>query len=223
MGRRDDPLLDVQSLSKVYRKRCVVENVSLRMDSGEVVGLMGRNGAGKTTILRLLIGSIKATEGTIGFCGETITTLPVFKRAKKGLGFVPQEDSVFRRLTVEQNLLALDPKCPTGRLLADFGLTALAGRKAGTLKGGERKRLAICRAMVGAPSLLMLDEPFSGVDPREVDLIQDQIRRLPLQGTSVLFSDHNVRESLTLCNRAYILIEGRILKEGTPSEIERPR
>jgi len=215
-------LLDAQSLSKVYRKRCVVDDVSLRVDSGEIVGLFGRLGAGKTTTLRMVIGSIKATQGTIWFRGELITTLPVFKRARMGMGFVPQEDSVFKCLTVEQNLLALDPKCPSGRLLAYFGLTPLAGRKAGTLTGGERKRLAICRATVRAPSLLLLDEPFSGVDPREVTLIQDQLRRLPLQGTSVLFSDHNVRESLTLRSRAYIMNEGRILKEGTPSWIERP-
>jgi lipopolysaccharide export system ATP-binding protein len=219
---RDGPLLNVLSLSKVYRRRYVVEKIGLRVNRGEVVGLFGRNGAGKTTTLRMLIGSIKATEGTIELRGEMITTLPVFKRAKKGMGFVPQEDSVFRRLTVEQNLLALDPQCAVRRLLSDFDLTPLADRKAGTLTGGERKRLAICRAMVGAPSLLILDEPFSGVDPREVDLIQDQIRRLPIRGTSVLFSDHNVRESLTLCNRVYILHEGRILKEGTPPDIERP-
>ncbi|HUR39175.1 MAG TPA: ATP-binding cassette domain-containing protein [Planctomycetota bacterium] len=216
-------LLNVQSLSKFYRKRCVVDKVSLRVDRGEVVGLFGRYGAGKTTLLQMLIGTIKPFEGTIEASGEPMATLPAYKRARKGMAFVQHEGSVFRGLTVEENLLAVNPKCPARRLLADFDLTPLARRKAGTLKGGEWRRLELCRAMVGAPSLLLLDEPFSGVDPREVGVLQGLIRGMPLRGVSVLFSDHNLRESLPLCDRAYILHEGRILKEGTPPEIERPR
>jgi lipopolysaccharide export system ATP-binding protein len=213
-------LLRADSLSKVYRRRWVVDGVQLRVDRGEVVGLFGRNGAGKTTTLRMLGGLVGVDEGTVEFRDQDITSLPVDQRSRRGLTLVPHEDSVFRRLTVRDNLLAIDPACRWDALLAEYGLAELAERKAGTLNGGARRRLLICRAMVTAPTLLMLDEPFSGVDPVEVGVLQSLIRRLPLQGTCVLFSDHNVRESLTLCDRVYIMNEGRVLKEGTPGDIE---
>jgi lipopolysaccharide export system ATP-binding protein len=212
-------LLRAHSLSKVYRRGRVVDRAWLHVDRGEVVGLFGRNGAGKTTTLRMLAGLVGIDEGTVEFQDRDITSLPVDRRSRLGLTLVPHEDSVFRRLTVRENLLASDPACRSDALLAEYGLEDVADRKAGTLDGGARRRLLICRAMVTAPTVLMLDEPFSGVDPVLVGGLMRLIRNLPRRGTSVLFSDHNVRESLPLCDQAYVLHEGRVLTAGTPGDL----
>jgi len=213
-------LLRADSLSKLYRRRRVVDGVRLWVDSAEVVGLFGRNGAGKTTTLRMLAGLAGVNEGTIEFQDRDVTSLPVYQRSRRGLTLVPHEDTVFPRLTVRDNLRAIDRACRSDALLAEYGLEHVADRKAGTLNGGLRRRLLICRGMVTTPTLLMLDEPFSGVDPREVGGLMRLIQRLPIRGTSVLFADHNARESLPLCDRYYFMNEGRILKEGTQWDFE---
>jgi len=221
-------LLEVDSVSKIYGKRKVVDSVSLQVARGEVVGLLGRNGAGKTTTFRMVIGIVRPNGGRIVFLGEVVTKLPIYKRSRKGMGFLPQEHSVFQRLTVEENLLAVletraefkgDRRKRAAEMLAEYGLTKLAGQKAYTLSGGERRRLEICRAMITNPSILMLDEPFAGVDPIAVDELQRFIRSLRDRNIGVLLTDHNVRETLNVCDRAYIINEGKVLKTGTPAEI----
>lgn len=225
----EETLLEVDGVSKIYGKRKVVDGVSLRVNRGEVVGLLGRNGAGKTTTFRMAIGIVTPNGGRIVFRGDVVTKLPIFKRARKGMGFLPQERSVFQRLTVEENLLAVletrkdvkgDRRERAAAMLAEYGLTKIAKQKAYTLSGGETRRLEICRAMITSPSILMLDEPFSGVDPIAVGELQGFIRGLRDRGIGVLLTDHNVRETLTVCDRAYIINEGKVLKTGTPSEIE---
>lgn len=222
-------LLRVESVSKVYGKRRVVDQVSLQVDRGEVVGLLGRNGAGKTTTFRMVIGIVKPNGGKILFRGDPVTRMPIYKRSRKGMGFLPQERSVFQRLTVEENLLAVletrremtgDRRVRAAQMLAEYGLTRVAGQKAYTLSGGETRRLEICRAMITNPSILMLDEPFSGVDPIAVGELQGFIRGLRDRGIGVLLTDHNVRETLNVCDRAYIINEGKVLKHGTPAEVE---
>lgn len=221
-------LLEVDSVSKIYGKRKVVDGVSLQVARGEVVGLLGRNGAGKTTTFRMVIGIVRPNGGRILFQGDVVTKLPIYKRSRKGMGFLPQEHSVFQRLTVEENLLAVletrsefkgDRRKRASEMLAEYGLTKLAGQKAYTLSGGERRRLEICRAMITNPSILMLDEPFAGVDPIAVDELQRFIRSLRDRNIGVLLTDHNVRETLNVCDRAYIINEGKVLKTGTPAEI----
>ena len=221
-------LLEVDSVSKIYGKRKVVDGVSLQVARGEVVGLLGRNGAGKTTTFRMVIGIVRPNGGRIVFQGDVVTKLPIYKRSRKGMGFLPQEHSVFQRLTVEENLLAVletrsefkgDRRKRAAEMLAEYGLTKLAGQKAYTLSGGERRRLEICRAMITNPSILMLDEPFAGVDPIAVDELQRFIRSLRDRNIGVLLTDHNVRETLNVCDRAYIINEGKVLKTGTPAEI----
>lgn len=225
----DEILLEVDGVSKIYGKRKVVDGVSLQVRRGEVVGLLGRNGAGKTTTFRMAIGIVTPNGGRIVFRGDVITKLPIFKRARKGMGFLPQERSVFQRLSVEENLMAVletrkdvagDRRERAAAMLAEYGLTRLARQKAYTLSGGETRRLEICRAMITNPSILMLDEPFSGVDPIAVGELQGFIRGLRDRGIGVLLTDHNVRETLTVCDRAYIINEGKVLKTGTPAEIE---
>src|SRR6185295_13179054 len=199
-----------------------------QVNRGEVVGLLGRNGAGKTTTFRMTIGIVKPDGGRILFCGDTVTKLPIYKRARKGMGFLPQERSVFQRLTVEENLLAVletrkdvkgDRRTRAAEMLAEYGLTKIAKQKAYTLSGGETRRLEICRAMITSPSILMLDEPFSGVDPIAVGELQGFIRSLRDRNIGVLLTDHNVRETLNVCDRAYIIYEGKVLKNGTPDEV----
>ncbi|HVR84864.1 MAG TPA: LPS export ABC transporter ATP-binding protein [Planctomycetota bacterium] len=225
----EEPLLEVDGVSKIYGKRKVVDGVSLQVRRGEVVGLLGRNGAGKTTTFRMAIGIVTPNGGRIVFRGDVVTKLPIFKRARKGMGFLPQERSVFQRLSVEENLLAVletrqdvkgDRRERAAAMLAEYGLTKIAKQKAYTLSGGETRRLEICRAMITSPSILMLDEPFSGVDPIAVGELQGFIRGLRDRGIGVLLTDHNVRETLTVCDRAYIINEGKVLKTGTPAEIE---
>jgi lipopolysaccharide export system ATP-binding protein len=221
-------LLEVEGVTKVYGHRKVVDAVSIRVDRGEVVGLLGRNGAGKTTTFRMVIGLVHPDGGRIGFLGETVTRLPIYQRARRGMGFLPQEPSVFQRLSVEQNLLAVletlpgrngDVRTTASRMLEEYGLLKLARQKAYTLSGGETRRLEICRALIMNPSIMLLDEPFSGVDPIAVGELQSFIRRLREKGIGILLTDHNVAETLRICDRAYIINEGKVLKTGTPAEI----
>lgn len=209
-------LLSVDALTRTRGGRAILDRVSLRVDRGELVGVFGKNGAGKTTLLQMIAGLVGVDAGMITYHDRDVTMLPVDARSRAGLVFVLHEDSVFHNLTVEENLRAIDPACNAAELLGQYGLAGDAGRKASTLGAAARKRLAICRAMIGSPSLLLIDEPFSGIDPVHVGELQSLFRELTLRGTSVIFSDHNVRESLEICDRVYILHEGRVVKEGLP-------
>ena len=201
-----EPDLEAIGLRKVYGTRTVVDGVSLCARCGECVGLLGPNGAGKTTTFYMLVGLVRPDGGVVKFRGQEITRLPVYKRARIGLGYLAQEASIFRKLSVEENVLAI---------LETLHLT---------LSGGERRKLEIARALVRRPAILMLDEPFAGVDPLAVDDIQQIVRGLKAQGLGVIITDHNVRETLHIVDRAYIVFEGRILCEGTSQElIENPQ
>jgi lipopolysaccharide export system ATP-binding protein len=215
-------------LSKWFKHRRVVDQVSLDIQRGEVVGLLGPNGAGKTTSFYMMVGLLPVDGGRIFLEGEEITALPMYQRCRRGVGYLPQESSVFRKLTVEENLLAiletLDLSAAERRerareLLAELDLTPLAPYPAYTLSGGERRRLEITRALVTGPQYLLLDEPFTGVDPIAINDIQGIIGRLREKGIGILITDHNVRETLAITDRAYILYNGKILIAGTASEI----
>lgn len=223
-------LLETQGLVKCYGGRTVVDHVSFTVGAGEIVGLLGRNGAGKTTSFRMTIGMIDPNAGHVFFRGEDVTALPMYKRAQRGMGYLSQEPSIFQRLTVEQNLLAIFETIRTyGRrerkqraeaLMKQFGIYALRDQHARTLSGGERRKLEIARAMVTNPMLMLLDEPFSGVDPIAVEELQREIRRLRQEhGIAILLTDHNVRETLSVTDRSYIIFEGRVLKQGPPKEL----
>ncbi|HZW06295.1 MAG TPA: LPS export ABC transporter ATP-binding protein [Phycisphaerales bacterium] len=221
-------LLEAQNLEKSFAGRAVVRGVSLRVDPSEIVGLLGRNGAGKTTSFRICIGMIDADGGTVVFDGRGVTGLPMYKRARLGMGYLSQEPSVFWKLSCEQNLLAiletldLDKAARQKRaaeLLAQFGLSHKAKHPARTCSGGERRKLEIARALITRPRIIMLDEPFSGVDPIAVEDLQREIRRLRDQGIACLITDHNVQQTLRVCDRAYIIDEGRVFAEGTPKEL----
>jgi len=222
-------LLETINLVKRYGNRTVVDRVSYRVRHGEIVGLLGRNGAGKTTSFRITIGMITPNGGQVIFNGEDITPLPMYKRAQRGLGYLSQEPSVFQRLTVRQNLLAILESMRMGRrerkaradsLLEQFGLKHLARQLARDLSGGERRRLEIARSLITEPQLILLDEPFSGVDPIAVEGLQTEIRRLREQhGIAILLTDHNVRETLSVTDRSYIIHEGQVLAEGTPRDL----
>lgn len=221
-------LLQAEGLVKSYGRRRVVDGVSLVVGGGEIVGLLGPNGAGKTTTFRMLMGMIPAVEGRVFLKGRPIMGLPMYRRARLGMGYLSQEPSVFLRLTVEQNLLAILETRPlnrrqrrerAGELLAEFGLERVARQRADTLSGGESRRLEIARALVSDPALLMLDEPFSGVDPIAVGDIQEFIRTLRDRGIGVLLTDHNVRDTLSVTNRSYVIDDGKILAHGTPEQI----
>jgi len=220
--------LVAQGLSKWFKRRKVVDNVSLDIQRGEVVGLLGPNGAGKTTSFYIMVGLIGCDGGRIFLEGQEITQLPMYRRCRLGLGYLPQESSVFRKLTVEENLRAILETLdltPTERrqrvseLLAELDLTPLAGYPAFTLSGGERRRLEITRALVTSPSYLLLDEPFTGIDPIAIGDIQEIIARLTERGIGILITDHNVRETLSITDRAYILSDGKILVSGTATEL----
>ena len=220
--------LVAQGLMKWFKQRKVVDNVSLDIQRGEVVGLLGPNGAGKTTSFYMMVGLLPSEGGQIFLEGQEITGLPMYQRCRMGVGYLPQEPSVFRKLTVEENILAiletLDLTGPERRararaLLAELDLTALAPYPAYTLSGGERRRLEITRALVTSPQYLLLDEPFTGIDPIAIGDIQEIIGRLRARGIGILITDHNVRETLAITDRAYILYDGRILVSGTASEI----
>ena len=222
------PVLQVEGLRKVYSGRPVVENVSLTVGPGEVVGLLGPNGAGKTTTFYMIAGLIPPEAGQVRMGDRNVPRLPMHKRARHGLGYLPQEESIFRKLSVEQNLLAvLETRRDLNRrqrharceeLLERFGIDGVRGSSALTLSGGEKRRLSIARSLCTEPSLLMLDEPFSGVDPIAVLDIQEIIKQLRNEyHISLLITDHNVRETLQIVDRAYLLLEGRVVLEG-PSE-----
>jgi lipopolysaccharide export system ATP-binding protein len=215
-------------LEKSYGRKKVVDRVSVRVEQGEIVGLLGRNGAGKTTTFSMILGLVPQDGGRIFLRDEDITDLPMYLRARKGLILLPQEPSAFRKMTVAENLLAVLETRPQGAgsrtdrvsgALAEFGLEKLAGARALTLSGGERRRLEIARAMVMDPDFILLDEPFTGIDPLSVRDLQGIIRGLRDKGIGILLTDHAVREALEITDRAYILEAGRILKEGTPAEI----
>jgi lipopolysaccharide export system ATP-binding protein len=217
--------LRAQELTKSYGGRTVVRGVSLDVASGEVVGLLGPNGAGKTTTFSMVVGLTAPDSGNVTLNGADVTTDPMYVRARKGIGYLPQEPSVFRGLTVEQNILAiletLDLDGPSRRarlreLLAELNLTPLARSRAYTLSGGERRRVEITRALVISPQFILLDEPFAGIDPIAVADIQKIIFHLKERGIGVLITDHNVRETLKITDRAYIVHDGSIFKSGTP-------
>ena len=215
-------------LEKSYGRKKVVDGVSVRVEQGEIVGLLGRNGAGKTTTFSMILGLVPQDGGRVFLKDEDVTDRPMYLRARKGLVLLPQEPSVFRKMTVAENLMAVLETRPSGAAsraarvsgaLEEFGLDALAGAMALTLSGGERRRLEIARAMVLDPEFLLLDEPFTGIDPLSVRDLQEIIRGLRGKGLGVLLTDHSVREALEITDRAYILEGGRVLKEGTPAEI----
>jgi lipopolysaccharide export system ATP-binding protein len=220
--------LVASELSKWFKHRKVVDSVSLDIQRGEIVGLLGPNGAGKTTSFYMMVGLLPPDGGRIFLEGQEITALPMYRRCRLGLGYLPQESSVFRKLTVEENLLAIletldlsatERRERAGELLAELDLTRLAGFPAFTLSGGERRRLEITRALVTSPQYLLLDEPFTGIDPIAIGDIQEIVSRLRERGIGILITDHNVRETLAIVDRAYIMYEGRILVAGTASEI----
>jgi lipopolysaccharide export system ATP-binding protein len=220
--------LIAQGLRKRFRNRVVVNRVSLDIQPGEVVGLLGPNGAGKTTSFYMIVGLLRPDEGQIFLEGREVTGLPMYKRCRLGMGYLPQESSVFRKLTVEENLLAIletldlsyaERMARLEELLAELELTPLARHKAYTLSGGERRRLEITRALVTNPRYLLLDEPFTGIDPIAIGDIQEIVGQLKERGIGVLITDHNVRETLAITDRAYILYDGRILASGTAMEL----
>ncbi len=220
--------LRTDNLIKSFKGRTVVAGVSISLEAGEVVGLLGPNGAGKTTTFYMVLGLLKPDRGQVILNGEDVTDLPVYKRARKGLGFLPQEPSIFRKLTVEQNVMAIleildlseeERRQRLESLLQELDLTHLAKSKAYTLSGGERRRAEITRALVTSPNFMLLDEPFAGIDPIAIADIQAIIARLKQKGVGVLITDHNVRETLQIVDRAYLIYEGRVLVSGTAQEL----
>lgn len=216
--------IETRQLVREYGKRRVVDEVNIHVDAGEIVGLLGPNGAGKTTTFYMVVGLIAATSGQVIFDGEDLTDLPMYRRARRGIGYLPQEASVFRKMTVEQNIRAIAETLPLSKSerettvdehLKELGLEHLARQKAYTLSGGERRRLEISRALVTKPRFLLMDEPFSGVDPISVSEVQKIIVQLKQRGIGILITDHNVRETLRIVDRAYLLHQGSVLSEGT--------
>ncbi|MDD6152929.1 MAG: LPS export ABC transporter ATP-binding protein [Elusimicrobia bacterium] len=212
-----------EQIVKVYKDRMVVKGVDIHVKSGEIVGLLGPNGAGKTTSFYMMVGFIRPTRGRVFIDGDDVTGLPMFERARHGLGYLAQEPTIFKGLTVEENLLAvleriLDDKNEQKRrvdeLLTEFGLTKLAKQKAWTLSGGEKRRMEIARCMISNPKIILLDEPFVGIDPITVSDLRHMIFKLKDKGIGVLITDHNVRETLPLTERAYLIYDGKILVEG---------
>jgi len=221
-------LLSAHGLTKSYRRRKVVNDIAFSVEPGEIVGLLGPNGAGKTTVFKMCMGMVAPDAGSVSLDGHDVTRMPMYRRARLGMGYLAQEPSVFRRLSVEQNLVAIGETLPITRkertdridtLLESLDLAPLRTRSADVLSGGERRRLEIARALLTGPSLLLLDEPFAGVDPIAVADIQDIVRGLKRRGISVLLTDHNVRETLAITDRSYIIFEGRILRHGASAEL----
>jgi len=224
----DTPVLQAAGLWKTYGKRTVLRDVSINVKGGEVVGLLGPNGAGKTTTFSIIVGIIRPDRGEVHYNDDDITTLPMHKRARKGVTYLPQEPSVFRKLTVAENVMAILETTSLTRpqrqerltqLLADLRISHLAANRADSLSGGERRRVEIARALVMSPAFMLLDEPFAGIDPISVVDIQDIIVQLRDRGIGILVTDHNVRETLSICDRAYILSDGSVFEEGTPQEL----
>ncbi len=218
------PVLHTRELVRDFGRRRVVKEASIQVNAGEIVGLLGPNGAGKTTTFYMVVGLIPPTAGKVYLDEQDLTPLPMYRRARCGIGYLPQEASVFRKMTVEQNIRAIAETLPlkkaerkacVERHLEELGLTGLARQKAYTLSGGERRRLEISRALVTEPKFLLMDEPFSGVDPISVSEVQKIIVDLAERGIGVLITDHNVRETLSIVDRAYLLHEGEVLSEGT--------
>lgn len=222
-------LLETTKLVKTYGHRTVVDEVSFVIGQEEIVGLLGRNGAGKTTTFRMILGMVTPDSGAVAFDGHDVTQLPMYKRARRGIGYLSQERSDFRRLSVWQNLQAILETLNLSRaernrrannLLDQYGLMKCRNQNADTLSGGERRKLEICRALVTEPKLILLDEPFSGVDPLAVEDLQVEVRRLKHEfGKSVLITDHNVPQTLKVCDRALIINDGRVQFEGTPRQV----
>jgi lipopolysaccharide export system ATP-binding protein len=220
--------LRADGVGKSYNKRRVVRNVSIQLNRGEAVGLLGPNGAGKTTTFYMLAGLIPADEGSVYLDGQNVTDMPIFQRARLGMGYLPQESSIFRGLTVEQNIRAVletideseaERAVSLDELMAEFGITHLRNTPSVNLSGGERRRLEIARALAARPTFLLLDEPLAGIDPIALGEIRDLIGRLKDHGIGVLITDHNVRETLDIVDRAYIIHDGSMLMQGTPSEV----
>ncbi|MBD3298560.1 MAG: LPS export ABC transporter ATP-binding protein [candidate division Zixibacteria bacterium] len=224
-GRQtDSALLHTHNLQKSYRRRRVVNGVSVSIGQGEIVGLLGPNGAGKTTTFYLTIGFIKPEAGDVLLGDQTITDLPMFKRARLGIGYLPQETSIFRKMTVADNIMAVlevqrmsrkERRERVDQLLEELQVAHVAKSKGYQLSGGERRRVEIARALATHPRFILLDEPFAGIDPKTVEEIQDIVAALKLRGLGILITDHNVRETLSITDRAYIMCDGVILKEGT--------
>lgn len=223
-GAESDFLLSTSGLVKIYDGRTVVNKVDVRVRPGEIVGLLGPNGAGKTTTFYMIVGLVAPDGGTVRFNGEDATRLPMYRRARLGMGYLPQEESIFRKLTVEENIMAVMETMDLSRherherlegLLARFGIGHIRKSLAITLSGGEKRRLTIARSLVTEPSLLMLDEPFSGVDPIAVSEIQQIVTDLSSAGLAILITDHNVRETLSIVDRAYLIYEGRVCRHGS--------
>jgi lipopolysaccharide export system ATP-binding protein len=221
-------ILVAEAVAKSYNGRRVVNGVHVEIRGGEIIGLLGPNGAGKTTTFHMMVGLIQPDEGKVLLNNEDLTDAPIYERARAGISYLPQESSVFRRLTVAENLVAIlqtldlnaaeqQERCQA--LMEMLGVNHLADHKAFTLSGGERRRVEIARALVLSPYFVLLDEPFTGVDPIAVAEIQKIIRKLTASGIGILITDHNVRETLGICDRAYILSEGTVLEEGTPEKI----
>ena len=229
-GHLHDDGLVVHGISKSYRRKPVVRGVDLAVSRGEIVGLLGPNGAGKTTCFYMITGLVPVDAGSIDLDGQDLTDLPMYRRARMGLGYLPQEASIFRGLTVEGNVRAALELVETSRetrehrleqLLAEFSITHLRRTPAIALSGGERRRVEIARALAANPSFVLLDEPFAGVDPIAVGDIRDLVWQLKNRGIGVLITDHNVRETLEIIDRAYILYDGRVLMEGEPQDVVR--
>ncbi|HEY7113168.1 MAG TPA: LPS export ABC transporter ATP-binding protein [Thermoanaerobaculia bacterium] len=222
------PVLAADGLVKSYGGRAVVNGVSLEIAAGEIVGLLGPNGAGKTTTFSMVVGLVRPDRGAVRLGGRDLTDLPMYRRARAGISYLPQEPSVFRKMTVEQNLLAIletldlspvERRRRADELVEEFGLGSVREHRAYTLSGGERRRVEIARSLVLSPSFLLLDEPFAGIDPIAVLDIQAIARRLASSGIGVLVTDHNVRETLSIVDRAYIIHDGHILRAGTPQAL----
>jgi len=223
MSTEESYLIETEGLVKAYKGRKVVKGVNINVRPSEIVGLLGPNGAGKTTSFYMIVGLVRPTSGKVFFNGKDVSSVPMYKRARMGMGYLSQEPSIFRKLTVADNVMAILETLPISRkerkkrlqtLLEDLKISHLAKQRAYTLSGGERRRLEITRALVTNPSIILLDEPFSGVDPLAVNDVQDIVRSLKEQGLGVLITDHNVRETLAVVDRAYLLCEGEVLREG---------
>lgn len=221
-------LLEVNGLTKSFNKRTVVDNVDFEVFSNEIVGLLGKNGAGKSTLFKMIIGLIRPDKGKVLFQNNDISKEPIYVRARHGMGYLSQEPSVFQKLTTEENILAILETMKYNRsekykrllqLLGEFGLTKLAKMKAYTLSGGERRRLEIARSLVSSPSLILLDEPFTGVDPIAITEVKNIIMHLRDKGIGILITDHNVRDALSITDRSYIVDDGIVITSGTTSEI----
>ncbi len=220
--------LKSDNLVKVYGARTVVNDVSLKVNQGEIVGLLGPNGAGKTTTFYMTVGFIKPTEGNVYLNDENITNLPMYKRAQKGIGYLPQEPSVFRKLSVEDNIMAILEMMPMSKaeqkdklesLIDEFRLHKVRKNNGDSLSGGERRRTEIARALASNPKFILLDEPFAGIDPIAVEDIQYIVAKLKNKNIGILITDHNVQETLSITDRAYLMFEGKILKSGTAEEL----